>query len=58
MIKHFNTALSAGTSAAGSSKKGGGMGTIVLIGILAVAAYFGYKYIVKRNQPIVTSDED
>jgi len=57
MIKHFNTAISAG-AASGSGKKGGGMGTIVVIVALAAVAYFGYKYLVKRNQPVVTTDED
>jgi hypothetical protein len=57
MIKHFNTALSAGT-ASGTSKKGGGMGTIILVGLLLVGGYFAYRYITKRNQPVKTQDED
>lgn len=58
MIKHFNTAMSAGMTSGGSTKKGGGIGTILVVGLLLVAGYFGYKYIVKRNQPIKTQDED
>jgi uncharacterized membrane protein len=57
MIKHFNTAMSAG-AVSGTSGKKSGMGTIVVIAVLAVAAYFGYKYIVRRNQPVVVQDED
>lgn len=57
MIKHFNTAMSVGSSNAGSGK-GKGMGAFIVIAILAVGAYFGYKYIVSRNQPVKTQDED
>jgi hypothetical protein len=56
MIKHFNTALSAGASS-GTGKKGG-VGTIVVIGVLAALAYFGYKYVVTRNQPVIANNED
>ena len=57
MIKHFNTAMSAGSSS-GSSKNGSGIGTVVLIAILAAGAYFGYRYLTRRNQPVVKTDED
>lgn len=57
MIKHFNTALSAGASSGTGGKKSG-VGTIVMIAVLAAAAYFGYKYLVKRNQPVIVQDED
>jgi hypothetical protein len=56
MIKHFNTALSSGFSSGGGKK--GGIGTIVVIAILAGVAYFGYKYLVTRNQPVVKSNEE
>jgi hypothetical protein len=57
MIKHFNTALSS-SSSSGSSKSGKGIGTIVMIGALALIAYFGYKYLVERNQPVAKTNED
>jgi hypothetical protein len=57
MIKHFNTALSSGT-ASGTSKKGGGMGTLVVIALIAAVAYFGYKFVVERNQPVSKSEEE
>lgn len=57
MIKHFNTAVSAGTSS-GSTKGGKGMGTILVVGLLLVGGYFAYKYITKRNQPTTVTDED
>ena len=57
MIKHFNTAVSAGTTS-GSAKGGKGMGTILVVGLLLVGGYFAYKYITKRNQPTTVTDED
>lgn len=57
MIKHFNTAMSAGASS-GASKKGSGMGTFVMIALLAVGGYFAYRYIQRRNQLVVVENED
>ena len=56
MIKHFNTAITAGTTS--GSKGGKGIGTIVLIALLAAGAYFGYRYLTRRNQPVAKVDED
>jgi uncharacterized membrane protein YczE len=57
MIKHFNTAMSAGSSS-GSGKGGSGMGTIIWVALIGAAVYFGYKYLTRNNQPVVTRDED
>lgn len=57
MIKHFNTAMSAGAST-GAGKKGTGMGTFVMIALLAVGGYFAYRYIQRRNQLVVVENED
>jgi uncharacterized membrane protein YebE (DUF533 family) len=40
-IVKFNTMATNATPTA--SKSGGGFGTIVLLGLVAVAGYFGYK---------------
>jgi hypothetical protein len=58
MIKHFNTAMSAGASSGASGKKGSGMGTFVMIALLAVGGYFAYRYIQRRNQPVIIENED
>lgn len=55
MIKHFNTAMSTGSSS-GSSK--GGVGTIIWIALIAAGVYFGYKYITRTSQPVITKDND
>jgi|APGre2960657404_1045060.scaffolds.fasta_scaffold610270_1 hypothetical protein len=58
MIKHFNTAMSTGASSGASGKKGTGMGTFVMIALLAVGGYFAYRYIQRRNQLVVVENED
>jgi hypothetical protein len=58
MIKHFNTAMAAGASSGASGKKSSGMGTFVMIALLAVGGYFAYRYIQRRNQPVVIENED
>ena len=57
MIKHFNTAMSAG-STSGSGKSGSGVGTIIWVALIAAGVYFGYKYLTRNNQPVVTTDDD
>ena len=58
MIKHFNTAMTASNGTASKSGKGGMMGTVVVLALLAGAAYFGYKYIQSRNQPVKREELD
>ena len=55
MIKHFNTAMSAGTS--GSTGKKGMGGSILMIGLVIAGLYFGYKYIQKKSTLKVTTEE-
>lgn len=58
MIKHFNTAMAASNGGAPKSGKSGMMGTLVVLALIAGAAYFGYKYIQSRNQPIKREELD
>lgn len=59
MIKHFNTAFAASnTGTTAKSGKSGMMGTVVVLALLAGAAYFGYKYIQSRNQPIRKEEQE
>jgi hypothetical protein len=58
MIKHFNTAFAASNNSTPKSGKGGMMGTVVMIALLAGAVWFGYKYIQSRNQPVVRQEEE
>jgi len=57
MIKHFNTAMSAGSSSGGSGK-GKGVGTFIVIAGLGLLAYLGYRYITRKSQPVIQTDED
>lgn len=58
MIKHFNTAFAASNNSAPKSAKSGMMGTVVVIALIAGAAYFGYRYIQSRNQPIRKEEQE
>lgn len=56
MIKHFNTAMNAGSTS--GSGKSSGVGTIIWVALIAAGVYFGYKYLTRNNQPVVKTDED
>lgn len=58
MIKHFNTAMAASNGTAPKSGKSGMMGTVIVLALIAGAAYFGYKYIQSRNQPVRKEEQE
>ena len=58
MIKHFNTAMAASNGTSSKSGKGGMMGTVVMIALLAGVAWFGYRYIQSRNQPVKREEQE
>ena len=58
MIKHFNTAFTASNTTAPKSGKSSGIGTVVVLALLAGAVYFGYKYIQNRNQPVRKEEQE
>lgn len=54
MVTKFNTSTSAGASASGSSENSGSsLKTILIIGGIALAAFFAYRYFVRKKQETV-----